>query len=684
MLRTPNLDDQNFAQIVEEAIKSIPYVYPEWTDHNAHDPGVTMLELFAWYKEMQQYHLNCSTQRAMDMYLKLLGMQRQDIRPARAVVAFSGLEEPLTIRKGDELDIADGATFTFDRDASVGGDRVSALAVEQAGGVTDISELVLRDRMRIRVFREKDAALWIGVKRAEARDELELLVEIFDSYPVARNPFAPGERPGRKLRFLGADGRELAVRGDETYAFSCTGRLALDVRGQEESDPLGLGRMLWLRVEQVEPGCEEDPQLLGMSAAFAPATQIKTLVRHHDARTADRHVSLPREGLLERGGRCFLLARDEYGWRVVPTIKTLPDRVEATLDFDPAQDGQDNLRAVFYEEWMAPHLTADGGGESGFAWTMPLGQQLPDVAGLGVMGLARTPGGPRYVPWSYALSLEALSPFDRCFACDLEAGALVFGDNLRGEIAPRGLDALLLTDFSLTQADQGRFPVLKTLELNGRRLSARAAVFQEGRCRESTQAVRARLMRRLQSVSRAVTEDDYAQIARRTPGLRVMQAGAIAGYDPDRPQAGAGCVTVVTLPYSRQIRPLPDADFLAKVQAQMEAVRPVCTRIKAVAPLYVRINVSVTLLTAAGATGVEAAVRAALEACFRSDETGWKLGARLTEAEIAGAIGQAQGVLGVKTIMMTAESARAGRSAAGDILLPPHALPLLGALEVYR
>lgn len=85
-----------------------------------------------------------------------------------------------------------------------------------------------------------------------------------------------------------------------------------------------------------EPGCEEDPQLLGMSAAFAPATQIKTLVRHHDARTADRHVSLPREGLLERGGRCFLLARDEYGWRAVPTIKTLPDRVEATLDFDPA------------------------------------------------------------------------------------------------------------------------------------------------------------------------------------------------------------------------------------------------------------------------------------------------------------------------------------------------------------
>ena len=88
MLRTENLDDQTFAEIVEEAVKSIPTVFPEWTDHNAHDPGITLLELFAWYKEMQQYHLNCPTERAMNMYLKLLGMERGDIAPARATVCF--------------------------------------------------------------------------------------------------------------------------------------------------------------------------------------------------------------------------------------------------------------------------------------------------------------------------------------------------------------------------------------------------------------------------------------------------------------------------------------------------------------------------------------------------------------------------------------------------------------------
>ena len=104
---------------------------------------------------------------------------------------------------------------------------------------------------------------------------------------------------------------------------------------------------------------------------------------------------------------------------------------------------------------------------------------------------------------------------------------------------------------------------------------------------------------------------DYAAFAKQTPGLRVMQAGAVAGYDPDRPMGAGRCVTVAVLPYSAGPRPLPDADFLAKVQAQLESIRPVCTRVKAVAPLYIRIHISVTVLTRAGAQDVEAGIRRA-------------------------------------------------------------------------
>ncbi|MGI5883650.1 MAG: baseplate J/gp47 family protein [Candidatus Spyradocola sp.] len=683
MLRTENLDDQTFAEIVEEAVKSIPTVFPEWTDHNAHDPGITLLELFSWYKEMQQYHLNCPTERAMNMYLKLLGMERRDIAPARATVCFLNLAGEFQITAGDEISAPGGATFTFDEDARVGGDRVEALLLQRGEDVTDITELILRDQMKIRAF-HGGADLWIGLARSGGPGPLSLLLTVADEYPVPRNPFAPGETAGRKIRVFGGSGAELPVLQDGTCALSKTGVLALDASAEGETDPLGRGVRTWVRISQERPGCEEEPQIQDVCAAFAQATQRKTLVRSGDFFAEGRQARIPRRGVLEKQGKCFLLARDAHGWRAVEQIRYAAETVEAELPFDPAEDGEPNLRAIFYEEWMAPHLTSDGEGQSGFAWPLPVDGQVPDVGAVRILGKARTPGGDRYVEWTYAPDLNALTPFDRCFSYDPEQGAFLFGDNERGEVAPRGQDALLLADFSLTMGGQGHFPAAKNLQVNGTEITVRAGDFQEGQDRESAQAVRARLMRRLREPSRAVTEADYAAFAKRTPGLRVMQAGAIAGYDPDRPLGADRCVTVAVLPYSTGPRPLPDADFLQKVQAQLEAVRPVCTRVKAVAPLYIRIHISVTVLTRVGAQDVEAGIRRAVEGCFASDETGWRLGERITEGEIAGAIGQVRGVLGVKSLLMTAESARAGRTPAGDIVLPPHALPELGALEVYR
>lgn len=683
MLRTPNLDDQIFADIVEEAVKSIPYVYPEWTDHNAHDPGITMLELFAWYKEMQQYHLNCSTQRAMDMYLKLLGMRRGDIAPARAVVALENLPGPLDVCAGDEMTMAGGTTFTFDGDGAFGRCRVERLILE-AGARTDLSELVLKDHLAIRPFREAGAGLWLGIRRAEAQNVLRLWLEVSDEYPVARNPIDWEQKPGRALRFTDGEGREIPLMEDGTYALGTSGCVALDVSGCKQSDPLGEGTMLWLRMELPRTGCEEQPALCGVCCDFADVTQVKRLVAHRDARCEGRSIRLERQGLLERSGKCLLLARDEWGWREVTDVRQEGARVEAQADFELAKDGQDNVRAIFYEEWMAPYLSANGTGRSGFAWPVPLDGQAPDVRSLGVMALEPTRGGGRYAQWRYAPSLDALTPFDPCFSFDAEQSALVFGDNVRGQTAPQGADALLLTDYAVTLADQGRFPVKQELLLGDAPISARAVHFAEGRARESTDAVRARLMRRLKGVSRAVTPEDYAAIAKATPGLRVMQAGAIAGYDADTGRASASTVTVAVLPYSQGGQSRPDADFIGKVQAQLDAVRPVCTQVKVVAPLCIRLNVSVTVLAAAGAGDVQQAVRDSLSALLRSDEKRWLLGARIAQADVAGAIGSAEGVLGVKALTVTADSARAGRTAAGDILLPPHALPVLGALEVYR
>ena len=53
-----NLDDRTFEQLYQELRRRIPAYTPEWTDHNDSDPGITLLQMFAWLSEIVIYRLN--------------------------------------------------------------------------------------------------------------------------------------------------------------------------------------------------------------------------------------------------------------------------------------------------------------------------------------------------------------------------------------------------------------------------------------------------------------------------------------------------------------------------------------------------------------------------------------------------------------------------------------------------
>ncbi len=68
----PNLDDRTYAQLVEEAIASIPAEAPEWTDHNPSDTGIILIELLAWLTEMVLYRVNQIPDSHRAAFLSLL------------------------------------------------------------------------------------------------------------------------------------------------------------------------------------------------------------------------------------------------------------------------------------------------------------------------------------------------------------------------------------------------------------------------------------------------------------------------------------------------------------------------------------------------------------------------------------------------------------------------------------
>lgn len=71
-LPLPNLDDRTYADLVEEARSQISTEYATWTDHNASDPGIILIELLAWLTELALYRVNQLPEQNTLVYLNLL------------------------------------------------------------------------------------------------------------------------------------------------------------------------------------------------------------------------------------------------------------------------------------------------------------------------------------------------------------------------------------------------------------------------------------------------------------------------------------------------------------------------------------------------------------------------------------------------------------------------------------
>ena len=77
-LSVPNIDDRTYEQLVSEARSMIPRYFPDWTDHNASDPGITLLELFAFLLEIAIYQINRVPERTLEHFALLVGIKRKN------------------------------------------------------------------------------------------------------------------------------------------------------------------------------------------------------------------------------------------------------------------------------------------------------------------------------------------------------------------------------------------------------------------------------------------------------------------------------------------------------------------------------------------------------------------------------------------------------------------------------
>jgi predicted phage baseplate assembly protein len=87
-LPSSNLDDRNFDDLVEECVLRIPRYCQEWTDYNLSDPGITLIELFAWLTDRMLLRFNQVPRKNYVAFLELLGIRLQPPTPAQTNLTF--------------------------------------------------------------------------------------------------------------------------------------------------------------------------------------------------------------------------------------------------------------------------------------------------------------------------------------------------------------------------------------------------------------------------------------------------------------------------------------------------------------------------------------------------------------------------------------------------------------------
>jgi predicted phage baseplate assembly protein len=622
-LPAPNLDDRTFQDILDEARRRIPQYCPEWTDHNLSDPGITLLELFAWMTDLLLYRLNRVPEKNYIKFLDLLGLR---LEPARA--AMVDLTFRLTAPQAQDVVIPSGtpvATQATEADLSVSfaTDRDIAIRVPQL-----VHVLACREGTRFHDFRP-------------ALSTQEQGLGIFSDHP----------RPDDGL-YLGF-GNDLS-----SHTLAVTLRCRIEGIGVDPRDPPlvwetwdGLERR-WVPVRLEQDGTgglNRD----GLVILHIPVGASPTLV----------------DGRIACWLRCRVLRPrpDQPGYTESPRV--LGVTVESLGAAGPAS----HAFRVIGEELGA---TDGHPGQTLTLQTPPIlprrpGEQLEVQDERGV-----------YQPWTEVPDFGASGPDDAHYVLDEVSGGIEFGPRIR---SPRGDErqygrtppAGRKVRFSSYRSGGGTLGNVgaRTLTVLKSAIPYVASVSNDlpatgGTNTEDLEHAKWRAPRLLRTRDRAVTPEDFEALARQASSgvarARCLPVrGDGAGRADDR-SALPGTVRVQIVPampaeaapLTPELVELP-ARVRAEVQAYLDDRRLLTTELLLETPAYTWISI-VARLRARASASQERVQRQALAALYRyihpinggPDGQGWPFGRELVAGELYPLLSAVDGVEFVEEVVL--------------------------------
>ena len=682
MLLSRNLDDQRFEDIVREAVARLPWLCPAWTDHNSHDPGITILELMAWFKETQQCEMNRVGPETVRALLKLAALSLRPEQPAECAVYVPG-DTPARARYAP-LETPEGVVFELAEEIPARRCTLLRALIARPGGkgTVDVTGMVNDDSV-FQPFEfggEPGSALLLDFS-GRTEGPLRIWFEVETPEGAIRNaPDADTEDPRTLVWEMPGVGAVTPLV-DETLALSRSGYVTLSVPSHWRAEADGAYR---LTLRQKEAGCEERVRLNSLSVSRYRAVQTESRARAYRFTVKPtRACSVDLRSAQAAGAETAVFLRTAQGWeqRADYTLRRASDGARITLDAaSAAGDGAENLLIACLDPVRLRDLLFDATGRPGESFRLNLGGKRVLTEHLTLMCQTLCPDGVvRPALWKCVDDLSVCGPRDRVFVYDRQRETLSVGDGVHGALIVPGAGAVLVAEELVSLCGEGNIPANAALRFSEDGCPVGNAAAHGGSEAETLAEGRGRLLRRLKETRKCVSAEDYEYRALHTPGLRVAGARALPDYDVrHRHQKAPAHVSVAVLPAGDDEKPVPDARFLAAVSRQLERCRSICIRTEAIPVRYAEMRVSVELWGEKGFR--KEAVEAALRAYFKP--RGERIGARADRDALAAALQKLPGVLRIDRVEFRGLDQNSYQNASGDLTVMPDTILHLARADI--
>jgi len=663
-LPVPVLDDRTYDQLVAELLGRIPAYTPEWTNQQASDPGVTLLELFAFLGENLLYRFNQIPDATRLWLLRMLQVPPLPARPSSGLVTL------------DQQSPSPGAAPQVDKGSTV---RAGTVPFETLEDVVSLP-VTARALAKMPAPAPTTPELIAAVQRAIA----------------AMGGLPPGEAPLFYAPQTLKTSPSAAGVDSLQVSQSVNGTLWVAVIAADGVSPAGLltpgspldGQALsigiWLTdqyptMAEVDPCAGLNPPPSPGQAAPPPAVNWQISVAHTDGQGDPVYVPAKLDadstaGLTMGGVATIRLPAGlaSAGWPVGTATPPSPD-LAGTGDWPPVLD--DNPPVVF---WLraypaSPATTIPDLSFVGLNATTVDQMQTagPEFVGTG-NGMASQQLGlvngsvdaaslvlqveeqQVWVTWTQVETFAGAGPNDRVYLLDAASGTVTCGDTLRGR-AFQISERIRALSYRYGGGSAGNVAAgaVSTIGSSATVTVTNPLAFSGGADAETIDDAMTRIPAELSNHDRAVTADDFAELA---SIQGVGRAECLPHFYPPTPdQPAAGVVTVVVWPSADPLHPdapTPDRSLLSAVCAQLDPRRLVTTELYVVPPTYHQIAVSVGVHAQPGYSGnavcnwVETILRQYLSPLppYGPAGGGWPLGRQVFGPELMAAALQVEGI----------------------------------------